>query len=142
MRRDLFSRSGFFVEDAVEYLVELRGVGQQCMKRFQISGVVAPWNPDLQISFRTVFVFEVLDCTLIMSGSVELRMIRQTILNGSADYRLCVDEAVGFGHYQSVFAAGFMTAGCSVILYSFTHYLNLLRCEPGFNKLICLKNLT
>ena len=70
------------------------------MELFQVTGVVAPWNPDLQIAVRAILLVKVLDCALIMSGSVELRIIRQPVLDGATDYSSCVNEAVGFGDNQ------------------------------------------
>lgn len=83
---------------------------------------------------------EVFDCPLIMSGTVELRIIRQTILDGASDYRLRVDETVGFVNYQAVFATRLLTIGCPVILDGFAHYPNLLRREMSPDKLISFRN--
>lgn len=94
----LFGRACFLIEDAVEYVFYLRFVGQQGMEFFQILRVVAPRNPDLQLALWPVLLIEVLDCPLIMSGSVELWIIRQTILDSAPDYRFRVDEAVSFGN--------------------------------------------
>ena len=68
------------------------------MELFQVLRVVAPRNLDLQITFRSVLSMEVFDRSLIMSGSVKLRVIRQSVLDGAPDYRLRFDEAVSFGN--------------------------------------------
>lgn len=94
----LFGKACFLIENSIENLIEPRLVRQQDMKLFQVLRVVAPGYPDFQISFWPVLFMEVLDCPLIMSGSVELRIIRQSISDGAPDYRLRFDEAVGFGN--------------------------------------------
>lgn len=50
-------------------------------------------------------IVEVSDCSLIMSGSVEISIIRQSIMDGVPDYRLLLDEAVSFIHNQQVLVA-------------------------------------
>lgn len=68
------------------------------MELFQILRVVAPRNPDLQITLRTVLFMEMFNRPLIMSGSFELRIIRQSILYGASDYSLRIDGTVGLGY--------------------------------------------
>ena len=64
------------------------------MELFKIICVVTPRNPDLQVAFWPVLLIEVLNCTLIMSGSVEMRIIVKPILDGAANYCLRFDEAI------------------------------------------------
>ena len=66
----------FIIENAVEYLFKFLLVGEQHMKFLQILGVVAPRYPYFQITLRAVLLVEVLNCPLIVSGSVELGIIR------------------------------------------------------------------
>ena len=97
---------------------------------------VAPRYPDFQITPRTVLLVEVLDCPLIVSGSVELGIICQTVLNGSSDYRIRLDEAVGFGYYHSVTAARLLLIGCTVVFNGTTHSHNLLTGEVRLHELV------
>ena len=98
LRNDLFRGVDFLVENAVEHLIETCLVGQKRMELFQISGIVAPRNPDFKIAFRAVFIIEVPDRPLIMSGSVKIVIIGQPILDCATDYCLRIYEAVGFGN--------------------------------------------
>ena len=77
----------FFIENAVENLCELLLVGKQHMKFLQVLGVVAPRYPDFQITIRTILLVEVLDCPLIVSGSVKLWIVCQTVLDGETGYQ-------------------------------------------------------
>ena len=77
-----------------------------------------------------------------MSGSVELRIIRQTILDGAPDYRLRFDEAVSFGNQQPITVARLFLIGRTVILNGTTHRHNLLSCKMRLDKFISFKNLS
>lgn len=76
------------------------------------------------------------DSPLIVSGSVESGIICQTVLDGSSDYRVCLNEAVGFGYNHSVTVARFLLIGCTVILHGTTHSHNLLAGEVRLYKLV------
>lgn len=54
--RGQLRRACFLIEDTVENLVESGFIVQQGMELFQVPGVVAPWNPDLQIAVRTILL--------------------------------------------------------------------------------------
>lgn len=97
----LFRRACFLIEDTVENLFEAGFVDQQSMEFFQVLRIIAPRNPDLQIAIWSVFFIEVFDSPLIMSGSVEFRIICQSILDSAPDYLLRIDETVGFGNQYS-----------------------------------------
>ena len=112
------------------------------MELFKIICVVTPRNPDLQVAFWPVLLIEVLNCTLIMSGSVEMRIIVKPILDGAANYCLRFDEAIRLCHYQSVFVTWFIAVGCPVVFNCFTHYLNLFLIEMRFDKLVRFKYLS
>ena len=99
------SAGSFLIENTVEYLVEPGFVGDNLMELFQVLCVVAPRNPDLQIALGSILLMQVLNCPLIMSFSVELRIISQSILDGAPDYRLRLDEAVSFGNQQPITVA-------------------------------------
>ena len=126
----------FFIENAVENLFKFLLVGEQDMKFLQVLGVVAPRNPHFQIALRIVLLVGVFDCTLIVSGSVELGIICRTVLDGSSDYRVCLNEAVGFGNNHSVTVAGLLLIRCTVVFNSATHSHNLLTGEVRLDKLV------
>lgn len=126
----------FFIENAVENLFEFLLVGEQHMKFPQVPGVVAPRYPDFQITLRAVFLVEVFDCPLIVSGFVEFGIICKTILDGSSDYRVCLDKAVGLCNYHSVTVARLLLIGCTVVFNGATHSHNLLAGEVRLYKLV------
>ena len=126
----------FFIENAVENLFKFLPVCEQHVKFFQVFCVVAPWYPDFQITLRTVLLVEVPDSPLIVPGSVELGIVCQTVLNGSSEYRIRIDEAVGFGDNHSVTIAGLLLIRCPVVLNSAPHGHNLLTGEVRLDKLI------
>lgn len=58
----LFRKAHFFIEDAVEYIEETILVGQEDMDFLKIHGVVAPRNPDFQITVRPILLIKIADC--------------------------------------------------------------------------------
>ena len=80
-------------------------VGEEVAEFRQFAGIVAPWNPQFQVTVCPVFVVEVLYCPFDLSGNVELGIIVKSVLQRPPDDGFGVDESVGFSHYFPVNAA-------------------------------------
>ena len=104
----LFSR--LLVENSFKNPVEAGLVGEESVEFFEVAGIVAEGEPHAQVAVGAVFFVEMPDGALEVALSVEVGIMRETVLNCAADYGLGVDVAVGLGDYQAVFATGTVAA--------------------------------
>lgn len=67
---------------------------------------------------------------MVVPCFVRRRILFQSVLYGTAQGDVCVDDTVGFGHDFSVNAARLMVAGCPVVFHGFPHDCHLFFVEP------------
>ena len=92
--------------------------------------IVAPGNPELEITAAAVFFFQVGYGSFDMTFTVEVGIMCESKLYRAADDGLSVDDAVGFRHDLAVDAAWSGFAGCTVVFCGLCYQLDLFLGEP------------
>ena len=99
------------------------------MEGGQAGGVGGLRYPEAEVAAAGVFFCHVFQKALVVLFFVQLRIVGKAVLDCAAHYGGAVNEAVCFRYNFSVDAAGFVGAGCAVVLHCLGHGFNLFRSE-------------
>ena len=89
-------------------------------------GICRLWNVKFQISTFGILLGKVLEHALILAFLIEMRIMRQAILQSAAKRDIHINLAVGFSHYAPVDGAWLVMIRRPMILNSITHHSYLL----------------
>ena len=97
--------STLFVKDGVEDLAEVGGAGQQLAQFVELTLIVGALYPKAEVAVDGVLLVHVLEEALPVFLAIELRIVGESELDGTADDGMGVNVTVGLSDNLAIDAA-------------------------------------
>ena len=114
----------------VEYFSQFFLICNQVSEFRQPSGIIRLGYPQLQIPSFCIFIGKMFSEAFILMLFIHLRIMRQTILYGTAQCYFRINNPVCLSHYFPVDTSRSLFIGGTMIFYRFFHLQHLIIGKP------------